>query len=279
MTPRALRSLRSIYSQSLDLRLGRLRVRRFSLNRHAPEKGWVEMHGHAHGQFLLYLTGNGRQRVGAALHEVHPSRLFYFAPGTEHSFVQALGRLPLCLALDVDIPGDTRDAQVMLTQGDMLEVRRAVAALHAWQGGEALGPETVRPGEAGAVLTILDVFMRATALQEKRAPDVAPTVLRRVREVLQKSSPAAAPVSRAAEVLGYHPDHLSRLLRRETGMTASQWRAAERLKRARQELGKGGSVADAAERSGFADPNYFARWFRRQTGLTPRDWISGRRKA
>ena len=84
------------------------------------------------------------------------------------------------------------------------------------------------------------------------------------------------PVAKLAERVGYHPDHLTRLLKKETGMTAVQLRAALRLKRAQAELEAGATVAEAAERSGFAVANYFTRWFKRQTAKTPRAWRAGR---
>ena len=269
-----LRNLRPLYAHSLDIWVGKLRVQRFALNRHLPEKGWVETHRHAHGQFLLYLTGTGTQWVSGRKHAVQAGRVFYLAPGCEHAFVEDAGGKPLCLALDVSVPGETVSAQAMLAQGELNELRRALTELRGWSEGEAA---QVRPGEAGAVLMVLDVLMRAVGLLEEHKAAEG-TVVRRARAVFSgvDGGGEGLPVAKLAERVGYHPDHLTRLLKKETGMTAGQLRAALRLKRAQAELEAGATVAEAAERSGFADANYFTRWFKRQTAKTPREWRAGR---
>lgn len=263
-----MRGVRHIYSQPLDIRLGKLRVRRFSLNRHLPEKGWVESHSHRHAQFLLYLTGSGRQRLADHTHDVQPGSLFFLAPGCDHSFVEGDGRRPLCLAIDFDTPAARGSTHNLVSQSDLRLIRQSISTLHAWQSG----PGEVFPREAGAVLAILDVLMRAAGLLGETRPRVTPAFVRRAREALLTQNENPTPVAKAAEAVGYHPDHLTRILKRETGMSASQLRAAEKLKRAMSLLQHGRTVADTAEACGFADPNYFSRWFRKQTGQTPRDW-------
>ncbi len=110
-------------------------------------------------------------------------------------------------------------------------------------------------------------------LEERKAAEG--TVVRRARAVFSgvEGGGEGLPVAKLAERVGYHPDHLTRLLKKETGMTSGQLRAALRLKRAQAELEAGATVA---ERSGFADANYFTRWFKRQTAKTPREWRAGR---
>lgn len=264
-----LRGVRHVYSQGLDLRVGKLRVRRFSLNRHLPEKGWVETHAHRHGQFLLYLSGSGRQRVGRRVREVVAGSVFYFSPGCEHSFIEGEGRRPLCLALDVDLAGMDRAVEAVLSGTEVREVRQAVSQLHGWQAGEG----EVSPREGGAVLVILDVLMRATGMVKEARRAVVPAVVRRAREAFQQvDGVGCAAVGEVAERVGYHRDHLARLLKRATGMTPGQLRDAERLKRVKRELRRGGAISAVADGCGFADPNYFSRWFKRQTGVSPMVW-------
>ena len=264
-----LRNLRPLYAHSLDIRVGKLRVMRFALNRHLPEKGWVETHHHSHGQFLLYLTGSGTQWMGGRKEAVQAGRVFYLAPGCEHAFVEDAGGKPLCLALDVSVPGETTSGQALLAQGEFNELRRALTELRGWSEGAA----QVRPGEAGAVLMVLDVLMRAVGLLEQRRANEG-ALVRRTQAVLAEveSGSDSVPVAKLAQRVGYHPDHLTRLLKKATGMTAGQWRAALRVKRAQAELKTAGTVAEVAERCGFGDANYFARWFKRHTGQTPQAW-------
>ncbi len=268
-----IRNVRHIYSQRLDIRVGALRIRQFSLNRHLPEKNWVAPHEHRHSQFLLYLTGNGSQRIGAEAYDVKAGRLFFLPPRCEHAFVEGVGQRPLCLALDLDWPAAAKPVLAMLAQSDLLSIRQALSILRDWHPGN----DEVRPREAGAVLQILDVLMRAAGLQKNSTAHATLPVVRKVREVLRESPESAPQVAQVAEMVGYHRDHLTRILRRETGMSAGQLRAAETLRRVQTLLAGLDTIAGVAEKAGFADPNYFSRWFRRQSGLTPTRWRAGER--
>jgi AraC-like DNA-binding protein len=62
---------------------------------------------------------------------------------------------------------------------------------------------------------------------------------------------------------------LQRTFRTLAGTSVAQHILARRLEAACRLLAGGAPVADAARRSGFADPAYFARIFRRRQGATP----------
>ncbi|MFD9130523.1 AraC family transcriptional regulator [Kitasatospora sp. NPDC059571] len=62
---------------------------------------------------------------------------------------------------------------------------------------------------------------------------------------------------------------LSRLFRRETGMSFPQWRAQLRLQRALALLAEGGSVTAVAAASGYATPSSFIEAFRHAFGTSP----------
>lgn len=268
-----IRNVRHVVSQDLDVRVDDLRILRFSLNRHLPERLWVERHSHSHSQFLLYLSGNGRQRVGDTEYDTRAGMLFLLPPDCEHAFTEVSGRRPLCLALDVELPGVTHSVRAVLVQTDVQTIRQALARLHEWHPGR----KTVRPAEAAAVLQILEVLMRAAGLLPKISGQNVLPVVRRVREAFRDKMLTSGGVGEVAELVGYHRDHLTRLLRKETGMSAGQIRSAELLKKAQVLLTNTEAVAIVSDRCGFADPNYFSRWFRKQTGITPRAWRAGKR--
>lgn len=265
--------VRHIYSQPLDIRLGELRLHRLSLNRHLPDQECVDPHHHRHGQLLLYLTGNGHQRVDGEIHPVQQGSVFYFAAGSVHSYMEGTGRRPLCLALDLECPETAASSRGVLAQGEMRGIRQWISLLHAWQNG----PTEVRPAEAGAVLAILDQLMRSVGLIRNQRKPVTLGIVKRVRGMFRENAENTPPVAAVAGRVGYHPDHLTRLLKRETGMSASQLRASERLQRAKRELAGCRSIAEAGAACGFQDANYFSRWFRLQTGVTPRAWRAGER--
>lgn len=259
---------RQIYSQPLDVRVGPLAVRRLSLNRHLPEKDWVATHSHAFSQFLLYLHGRGSQRIGEDVFAVIPGAVFLLPPRVSHAFVETAGRRPLCLAIDFRTSaGDRKPVAGQLTRAELHEIREALAFLHRWQDDAV----AVEPREAAAVLRLLDVLLRASGqLERGAAARSSPAVVRRVREVIEKDPEAS--VARIAGEVGYHRDHLNRMLKTGAGLSIGQIRSEIRLKRAKQALRHHRNIDAAAMEAGFADPNYFSRWFRQQTGRSPSDW-------
>ncbi len=74
-----------------------------------------------------------------------------------------------------------------------------------------------------------------------------------------------------AEWVGCHPDHLTRIFRRETGETLVAYIQRQRLERARALMVDSRlRVRDVARLVGFADPAYFCRVWRRRYGSSPR---------
>ena len=81
------------------------------------------------------------------------------------------------------------------------------------------------------------------------------------------------PLSRreVAEAIGVSENHLSRVFRRELGLSPWEYLNRYRIKQARDLLiGTGNSITSVALQVGFNDPAYFSRVFRKQTGSSPR---------
>jgi AraC-like DNA-binding protein len=74
--------------------------------------------------------------------------------------------------------------------------------------------------------------------------------------------------------LGYSTDGFIRAFKRRFGMTPAAYRLAHRLMTARSQLKKGGSIADVAYATCFADQSHFGRLFRRAYGTTPGSYRS-----
>jgi len=78
------------------------------------------------------------------------------------------------------------------------------------------------------------------------------------------------PLSAAAAVAGVHETHFSREFRRYVGMTASEYRARERMKLASQQLLQTTyELSQIALNTGFSDQSHFTRFFTERLGLTP----------
>jgi AraC-like DNA-binding protein len=108
--------------------------------------------------------------------------------------------------------------------------------------------------------------------------DAIGSMLKDGRRVNQVASTNALPkqvldqeldVGSIAAQLGYSTDGFIRAFRRQFGMTPAAYRLARRLANARSQLKKGGTVADVAYATSFADQSHFGRHFRRAYGATP----------
>lgn len=82
-----------------------------------------------------------------------------------------------------------------------------------------------------------------------------------------------------AEVAGLSVSHFKSRFRREAGLPPREFVLREKIRLAREALGKGrGTVTDIAFELGFSSSQYFATVFKRYTGLTPSQ-IGGVRSA
>ncbi len=112
--------------------------------------------------------------------------------------------------------------------------------------------------------------------------DTVPRVVRQACAVARQHAAAAIGVRELARTVGLSPEHLARLFRRHLGLSPSTFLREERLRLGIQLLEQTGlSVADVAQRAGFATPQHFARLLRRATDLAPtqlraQSWASER---
>lgn len=230
-------------------------LRKLQLNRHRDAE--VSSHAHDCAQLILYLSGEGVQTVGSRRHEARMGDLFVIPPGTPHGFALEGRSRPLCLVLDYQLEGAgrVRATHRRLPPETLNELHRLLARVPA-KGRLTLS-------DYPAILAVVARLLESSTGEREAVRE--PGVFEKVRELLQ----APAPLAKVARTAGYHPDHLTRKLKRETGLGLRALRDRLRLEAAEAALRSTASVAEAATRSGFDDPNYFARWFRRQTGKTP----------
>ncbi|MBR2466659.1 MAG: helix-turn-helix domain-containing protein [Clostridia bacterium] len=72
---------------------------------------------------------------------------------------------------------------------------------------------------------------------------------------------------------GYHPNHINRLLKLNTGMGFKDFVIRYRLKVAKDMLvSTADSITSVSEACGFATPSYFSELFIRYEGMTPREY-------
>ena len=89
----------------------------------------------------------------------------------------------------------------------------------------------------------------------------------RLRRIALDTLPPALHV--LATYLGASEKTISRLFKRDTGLSYQQWRQQWRLLKSIEQLSTGGSVTQLASDLGFASDSAFIAFFKEQTGLTP----------
>lgn len=236
-------------------------LRKLQLNRHRETE--VSSHAHDYAQLILYLSGEGVQTIHGRRHLARTGDLFVIPAGTPHGFALQGRSRPLCLVLDYELEGDAR---VRVAHRRLPPDR--LNALHALL--------TRVPSKGRLTLSDYPAILAVVAQLLEHSPPAAPaprdpTVFEKVRELMR----APSPLAKVARTAGYHPDHLTRKLKREAGLGLRALRDRLRLEAAQAALRSAPNIAAAAVQCGFDDPNYFARWFRRQTGETPSDWKRG----
>ncbi len=78
------------------------------------------------------------------------------------------------------------------------------------------------------------------------------------------------------QILGAGQKTISRLFKRDTGLTYQQWRQQWRLLKAIEQLATGLSVTRVASGLGFASDSAFIAFFKDQIGVTPGQYIRQR---
>jgi AraC family L-rhamnose operon transcriptional activator RhaR len=265
-----MRRFRSLLIDKADVRLPGLHVLTFALHRHLPEHASIEPHRHGWSQAILYLNGRGQQAVAASEARVEPGTLVLLPPGVSHAFSRSDSQTPLCVMIDFRLAGARERGAVVcsLNRSELALVRQQLAQLMKLQEGAG---GALRWEGAVAVLQVLITLLRAAGWLERVIAPAKGKPAGALHTMLQTMGHAQA-LGDVVKRSGYQRDHLNRLVKKETGLTLGQFRAQQRLAKAKRLLAQGMQVAAVAAAVGLPDQSYFARWFRRQTGQVPSVW-------
>ena len=97
--------------------------------------------------------------------------------------------------------------------------------------------------------------------------------LRKTVALLEARLAEGVPLARLAEEAGYSAWHFSRLFKRATGLSPSQYLIYLRMARARRLLRESPkSIIEVGWEVGYTNPSHFAQIFRREVGVTPGEY-------
>ncbi|MDX3369422.1 helix-turn-helix transcriptional regulator [Streptomyces sp. ME02-6987-2C] len=192
----------------------------------------------------------------------------WFAPGTRAIWIpagtvhahRAHGRLDLHL---VGLPADANplglDSPAVLAVGPLL--RELIVAY-------TLDPRDTGP-ERGRLLAVLCDQLRASPQQPLRLPTPRDPRLAEVCALVHADPADTRTLAALGAATGTAERTLSRLFRREFGMTFPQWRTQSRLYHALRMLADDLPVTTVAHRCGWSSASAFIEVFRRAFGCTP----------
>ncbi|WP_329583846.1 helix-turn-helix transcriptional regulator [Kitasatospora sp. NBC_01250] len=216
----------------------------------------VDWHLHSDNQLISPGLGVLRVFTPAGSWVVPPHRAVWVPAGVAHAH-QAHGPAELrCLAFAAALNPLSLDRPTVLALTPLL--RELIAAL---TGPQALGRAT----------------LEQAVLEQLRAAPELPLGLRtprdpRLRDLagLLAADPAdPRTLAQLGAAVGAGERTLSRLFRRETGLSFPQWRAQLRLQHALALLAEGRSVTAVAAAAGYRSPSAFIEAFRLAFGTTP----------
>ena len=94
-----------------------------------------------------------------------------------------------------------------------------------------------------------------------------------ILEYIRKNYRSDTLTAELSRNFSYHPNHINRLVKTETGVSLKGYIISYRIKIAKGLLASTDeSIADVAWESGFSSPSYFAEQFLRAEGVTPREY-------
>ena len=125
----------------------------------------------------------------------------------------------------------------------------------------------------GALELFLITLLCELGRDDQQEPSQDPRVLQVEQLVRDKLVEPDLSVARLARAVRCSPDHLTRLFRRERGLSLQTWLLRERVSLARHLLQHSThNIAEVSWACGFNSPSYFIRVFRRFCQTTPRSY-------
>ena len=121
---------------------------------------------------------------------------------------------------------------------------------------------------------LLNMLTRLIAVHSEDRPVLRPVpharqAVARVKEYIEDCHMENISLDRLARLAGLSPFHLTRVFRREVGLPPHVYLKQVRVFKARELLGQGLPIAEAAAEAGFTDQSHLSRQFKKLLGITP----------
>ena len=231
----------------------------------------LEVSAHEHRKAQLLLTERGALTCEAAsdLWIVPPQCAIWIPGGARHS-VRGLGTIEgYCVWIQPDV--GTRLPAACCTVSVTPLLRELVKRCASFP---ALYPEN---GVEGHVVTLLLDELAGAPIEKLHLPMPSDSRLRTIAEWITTTSADRSTMDVWARRAGISERTLSRIIRKETGMSFGRWRQQFHVLLALSWLSKGVSVQTVASKLGYESAGSFVSMFKKVLGSPPARYMAHRR--
>lgn len=157
--------------------------------------------------------------------------------------------------------------------GRDVTISRILSLFHAELMREG-GADALFVGGLAQSLAVHLVRQYAASKQEAHSRSALPGAkLRRATALMESRLDKPFDLKQLAQVVGMSEFHFSRLFKKATGLSPSQYFIRQRVAKAQQLLREtDASVIEIGMAVGYSSPSHFAQIFRRETGVSPTDY-------
>ncbi|WP_127533380.1 response regulator transcription factor [Paenibacillus kobensis] len=118
----------------------------------------------------------------------------------------------------------------------------------------------------------LTVCMQAAEYMRQNGKDVS-NMVRKAQQYIEEHLDEDISRERLADYVYLNPAYLSRLFRKETGQSITDYTTDRKIVRAKAELENGNNrISDIAVSVGYSNFSHFSKLFKKATGLTPQEY-------
>jgi AraC family transcriptional activator of pobA len=227
-------------------------------------------------QFVLVETGGGTTQIEENRHPITGGKLINIPVGVVHGFTFDPGThgwvVTMTSELLDDSLHDSEGLRSLLQRPEIIEIERHVKQIVRSIFAEFPAREFARAHMLRALSGVLiGLVARAISARGGSDPRGEHKLGRRFEKLLEDHYLQHLGVSDYADLLGVTPTHLSRVMRKVSGVSSSAAIEARLIREARRNLAFSNlRSSEIAYQLGFVDPAYFSRVFKRATGMSPR---------
>lgn len=216
-----------------------------------------DTHHHRADEVLVPLSGSAAVRAGEHVWNLSPGLGVWVPGGCRHAVRVAANSRFLTVYVAAGL-GPTLGTQPVTVHGTALLTELTVHLSSRDMSSEA---------RSRAESVLLDLLEPAGERGRIAVPSVgAPS---RIARALLNSPDDQRTFADWAREMGVSASTLGRQFRADTGISFGQWRTLLRMNIAMSLIGQGWSIAEVADRVGYASSSSFVAVFRKTTGLTP----------